>query len=293
MMMEKENYGYRFADIPLVQLKPKTSQKKFRDKKTQEKTIRRIRSSIETVGLLEVFHVYPIGENRYEINDGNIRYYILLDMGVESVPCLIYDTPDLYTTTRQINHLSPIEETKMINKALQEVDAERIAKVFGIKNVAFHLKPSLLNRLHPTIIQAITDGMILKSCAIELGRVTPERQLEIFALMQNAKNFSLSFAKIQILKTKPQDRNKLLKRNPWQEHQARKKSLLAQLKEIEEEHDHYAGLYRQYTTDLMLAAIYVREILAKEKLENYLHNNMSPILCELREIIEKIINETN
>ena len=292
--MEIEKFGYRFEDIPLVRLIPKKEKKQPISSGNYKKSIRRMRASLEHAGLLELFHVHPVGNDNYQIDEGNIRYDLLLEMGVESVPCIVYDVADTYTPTRQINHLSPVEETRMIKKALEEATADRMAQVFGIKNIqGSHLKQELLDRLHSTIIQALNDCTIGKLSAIELAKVSKERQLEIFALMQNVNIFSTNFVKSQILKTLPQQRRKLKTKTPWQENQERKNALIRQLEEIEKEHEHYASLYRQYTTDLMHVTIYVREILRWDVLRNHLETTMPDVFQEFCDIVEKIMNETN
>ena len=290
--MKKEQYGYRFEDIPLVRLVPKKDKKQPISSGNYKKSIRRIRASLEHVGMLELFHVHPIGDDLYQVDEGNLRYEQLLELGVESVPCLVFDVADTYTPTRQVNHLSPVEETRMIKKAREEVQGNRIAQVFGLKYInGSHLKPEIVDRLHSTIIHALNDCVISKSAAEELSKVTPERQLEIFAQMQNANVFSTSFVKAQILKTSPPQRNKLKTKTPWQENLERKNALIHQLEEIEKEHEHYASLYRQYTTDLMLVTIHVREILSKETLRNYLKMTMPLIFTEFCDIVEKVMNE--
>lgn len=57
------------------------------------------------MGLLEPLIVYPQGDN-YEILDGCLRYRILLDWGVETVPCLIGRQREAFTGNRMVNQLS-------------------------------------------------------------------------------------------------------------------------------------------------------------------------------------------
>jgi len=68
---------------------------KFADtrRKVNAKYRRRIEASIRAVGLIEPLVVYPVGD-QYEILDGYLRYIILLELGVDTVPCLIGPQPD-------------------------------------------------------------------------------------------------------------------------------------------------------------------------------------------------------
>ena len=39
---------------------------------------------------------------------------------------------DLYTPNRQVNHLSPMQEVRMLRKALEKLDKPIIANAFGV-----------------------------------------------------------------------------------------------------------------------------------------------------------------
>jgi ParB family chromosome partitioning protein len=49
---------------------------------------RRLEASVRAMGLIEPLIVRDLGD-RYQIVDGQLRHQILLDMGVQTVPCLI------------------------------------------------------------------------------------------------------------------------------------------------------------------------------------------------------------
>ena len=69
-------------DVPIVRLVPRNQ------RKVSDKYRKRIEASLRAVGLIEPFVVFPLGDD-YEILDGGLRYEILLNLGVETVPCLI------------------------------------------------------------------------------------------------------------------------------------------------------------------------------------------------------------
>ena len=92
-------------DISIVKLVPRS------ERKVAKKYRARIESSLRAVGLIEPLIVYPLKDG-YEILDGVLRYRILLDMGVESVPCLIHSTRDGFTGNRMVNQLSASQEMR-------------------------------------------------------------------------------------------------------------------------------------------------------------------------------------
>ena len=210
---------------------------------------------------------------------------------METAPCIIRDDKDIYTANYQVNHLTPIEETKMIKKAMEVVDGQLIADVFGLKYISNRLNESLLKRLHPTIVKAFDQGNITKRCAKELAEVVPERQLEIFAMMQNTKNFGPAFVKKQILLTPLKKQQSKRKTTPWAENKERKKSLGTNIAEQQVEHDQLVKLFREYTAALMLTVIHCREVITNKAIEKHLKTNMMPIYKEIKAIIESELIE--
>ena len=77
-------------DIPIVKLIPRN------ERRVSKKYYKRIEASLRACGLIEPLIVYPIGDD-YEILDGCLRYQILLEMGVESVPCFINQEREAFT----------------------------------------------------------------------------------------------------------------------------------------------------------------------------------------------------
>jgi ParB-like chromosome segregation protein Spo0J len=71
-------------DIPIGKLVPRSAPT------VRPKYRRRLKTSLRTVGLMEPLIVYP-QDDHYEILDGVLRSDILLELGVETVPCLIWD----------------------------------------------------------------------------------------------------------------------------------------------------------------------------------------------------------
>jgi len=273
-------------DIPLIRLK------KIKFRKIDQRAYSRIRASIMNVGLLDPLHVTPSKDDGdYVIIDGEWRYDILMELGVETAPCFIRDDMDIYTANYQVNHLSPVEETKMINKAKEVVDGQLIANVFGLKTITSRLHETLLKRLHPTVVKAFNTGKITKVCAKELAEVIPARQLEIFAMMQNTKNFGPAFVKKQILMTPLNKQQSQRRKTPWAENTERKKSMGTDLKERHEELNHLAKLYREYTAALMLTVIHSREIVTNKIIMAYLKENHSQMYTEIKSIIESELLE--
>ena len=207
-------------DLPIVKLVPRNK------RKINKKYYRRIEASIRAVGLIEPLVVYPLGD-QYEILDGCLRYIILLEMGVETVPCLIGKEREAFTGNRMVNRLSPAQEMRMLRKSLEELDEKTIANALGMAGIKHRLNQGLLKKLNPKVAKAFESGKITKSCATELAHVKPDRQEEILKLMESCDDYSVTFAKGMVLKTPASRRAKTNgQKTPWSRAAEKKNDLL-------------------------------------------------------------------
>jgi hypothetical protein len=272
----------RGVDISIVKLFPR------HERKVPKKYRQRIEASVRAVGLIDPLIVFPL-ENGYEILDGALRYRILLDLGIESVPCLIHNTRDGFTGNRMVNQLSASQEMRMLRKSLEELDEKTIANALGMQGIGHRLNKGLLEKLHPEVVKAFNANRINLQTAKELVNVKTERQHEILQLMESCKDFSTTFARGLVLKTGAAKRAKANgARTPWTKAEEKKSQLLKKLQEAEQQQDFYTGLYRQYTTNLLKLVIYVRTLLNNAEVNAYLHAHHA----DLARIFEEILAST-
>ncbi len=266
-------------DIPIMRLRP------LRERKVSSREYDRILASVKAIGLIEPLIVHPDGED-YVILDGVQRYKALLEMGVEVVPCIVGKQREAFTGNRMVNRVSPLQEHRMIEKSLEELDEQTIAAALGIQNITYRLKKTLLKHLHPDAIAAFDQGRLTRACARELTHVKPVRQKEILAAMDCYKDYGIAFAKSQILKTPvPMREGRSRNSGPWDRTATRKGELLKKLTDAEQKHDFYSRLYKQYTIDLLRLAIFARSLLNNVKIRAYLDQRHPTIVHHFESII--------
>ena len=267
-------------DIPIIQLRP------LRDRKISKREYDRILASIKAIGLIEALVVYPDGED-FVILDGVQRHRMLLELGVEIVPCVVGQRREAFTGNRMVNRVSPVQEHRMIEQSLEELDEKTIAAALGLSGIGHRVKRTLLKQLHPEVAAAFDQGKITRTCALELTHVKPPRQKEILSAMNGYKDCSLALARSLILKTPPPLRatRKGRKRNPWNKTAQRKNDLLKKLEDAEQKHDFYSRLYKQYTIDLLKLAIYARSLLTNNRAREYLDQHHPTIVTRFEAII--------
>lgn len=267
-------------DIPILQLRPR------HERKISKREYERMRASILAVGLIEPFVVFP-EDDHYVILNGHQRYRILLELGVETVPCIFGQQKESFTSNRMVNRLSPIQESRMIRKSLEEIDEKTIAAALGIAHITHRLKAALLKQLHARIAAAFDAGTLNRTCVTELAYVTPKRQEEILGVLENYKDYSLPFVRSLVLKTPlpARAKNRPGLKNPWARNEQRKSDLLKKLADAEEKHDFYTTLYRQYSINLLKLVIYARLLVTNERIAAYLREAHADILATFQEII--------
>ena len=266
-------------DIPLIRLRP------LRDRKVTQREFDRILASIKVVGLIEPLVVYP-DNGDYVILDGVQCYRALLELGVEVAPCIIGRQREAFTGNRMVNRVSPVQENRMIEKSLVEVDEATISAALGISGLAHRLKKTLLKQLHPDVATAFDQGKINRACAKEFTHVKPSRQKEILDAMEAHKDYSTAFVRALVVKTPLQQREtRGRKNNPWDKTTQRKNDLLKKLADAEQKHDFYSRLYKQYTIDLLRLAIYARSMLTNIRLREYLDQHHPIVVTRFEAVI--------
>ena len=169
------------------------------------------------------------------------------------------------------------------------MDEKTIANALGIAGIGHRLNLVLMKKLAPEISKAFESGKISLQCAKELAHVKPERQVEILALMESCRDYTVTFAKGLVLKTPVAKRAKPNGvKTPWTQADEKKHDLLKRLREAEQQQEFYSGLYRQYTTNLLKLVIYARALLANSRVAAYLKAHHA----EEYEVFQQIVNTT-
>lgn len=116
-------------DVSLDQLRP------LRERKVTTREFQRIQASIESIGLIEPLIIFADTEG-YVILDGVQRFKALKALGVKIAPCIIGRQREAFTGNRMVNRVSPVQEQRMIEKSLEELDEKAIAAALGIQHLA-------------------------------------------------------------------------------------------------------------------------------------------------------------
>src|SRR5882762_1225836 len=171
--------------------------------KAIEKTVRsshkyrQIAASIREIGLVEPPVVIRDARdnNSYLLLDGHIRIEVLRDLGQTEVECLVSTDDEAFTYNKRISRLSPIQEQRMIAKAIERnVPREKIAKALDINVRSLRRKATLIDGICEEAVNLLKDKICPMAIFDVLRKMNPVRQIEAAEFLINANNYSVSYA---------------------------------------------------------------------------------------------------
>lgn len=277
----KLGFEMRRIRLPLSAILPLRQVKDSQKKVTRYKTIV---ASIKAVGLLEPLVVYPQkdGQGTYVLVEGNVRYAALKDLGETEADCIISTDDESFTYNARVNRLNPIQEHKMIMKAVKNgVQPERIAAALNLPLRDVKASMSLLDGIHAEAADVLKDKSISPKAIRLLKKVTAVRQIEIAELMVSASNYTSGYAEALVLGT-PKDQlanpaEPKAKEGLSPEDIARleqeMESLEHDLKAVEES-------YGDNVLNLTCARGYIKKLLENAKVVRFLNGNYRDIFTQ-------------
>lgn len=247
--------------------------------------------SIKAVGLVEAPVVIPTPGNdgRFYLLDGHLRIEALKQLGINEVECLLATEEDTYTYNKRINKLPPVQEHRMIVRAVERgVAPAQIAEALGLEADTIIKRFRLLDGISPDVAERLKDT----NCSIKvfdiLRRMSPLRQIEAADLMAGQNNFSSVFASALLAASSPDQLAKQKSRpgrtpTPDRQQIARMERELAVLQgRITSVEDSY-GIDNLHLT---LARTYLAKLLANGNLLRWFTHNRQDYLAEFERIAE-------
>src|SRR6266487_287596 len=158
---------------------------------------RQIAASIREIGLVEPPVVIQDARDTssYLLLDGHLRIEVLRDLGQTEVECLVSTDDEAFTYNKRISRLSPVQEQRMIAKAIERnVPKEKIARALDINVRSISRKVQLLDGICEEVVGLLKDRMCPLAVFDVLRKMSPLRQIEAAELLINANNFSVSYA---------------------------------------------------------------------------------------------------
>jgi len=247
-------------------------------------------ASIAQIGIVEppVVVRNPDKSATWLLLDGHMRIEALKDAGASEVECLVSTDDEAFTYNRQVSRLAPIQEHKMIRKAVERgVPEEKIALALDLNMSSIRRKVRLLDGICEEAVAILKDKPATGAVFDALRKMKTMRQIEAAELLVNANNYSVAYVNA-ILAGTPQaqlvEASKPKKvKGITPEAMARMEQELARLQEG------IASIQDTYGEDhLHLTVIkgYIGKLLGNARIVRYLAQNYPEFLGEFQTITE-------
>ncbi|THD53869.1 MAG: chromosome partitioning protein ParB [Bradyrhizobium sp.] len=264
--------------------------------KAMEKTVksshkyRQIAASIREIGLVEPPVVIRDARdaNLYLLLDGHLRIEALRDLGQVEVECLVSSDDEAFTYNKRISRLSPVQEQRMIAKAIERnVSKEKIARALNINVRSLSRKVQLLDGICSEAIGLLKDKFCPMAVFDVLRKMSPLRQVEAAELLINANNFSVSYASA-ILAGTPQAQLASVQ-TPKRLKGMTAEAIARMERELSRLQEAISSIQDSYGQDhlhLTVVKGYLRKLITNDRVARYLAQHQPELLIEFQKIAE-------
>lgn len=256
-----------------------------------QKKVRRYKeivSSIRVTGLIEPLMVYPdkSGAGSYVLTDGHLRLLACKELGMTEVECIVALDDECYTYNAKINRLAPIQERRMILKAIEAgVSIERIAEAFDKDVAKIKARINVTNGLCPEVVEELKDKQISPHVLKLLRRVVPSRQIEMVELMNSANNYTKIYTEALLIGT---SKDMLSTTHPKPGRKIKPEELARMEMEMDAVEKEYRACESVFSEKMLLLTVfrrYVVRLMDNEKVNRFIGTRHSGIHAELEAIV--------
>jgi hypothetical protein len=247
---------------------------------------KRIEASVRAVGIIEPLVVFPEPgkTGKYVLLDGHVRLEILRDLGTTEVTCLVATDDERCTYNCHANHLAPIQENRMLLKAIDEgVSEETIARSLNVAPKTIRESKNKLADIAPEALELLKDKPVANHTLRVLKRVRPYRQVEMAEVMILSNTYGASYAKVLLAATPEDQLVAPLKPDSRPEQVAK---LETEMRTLERDFVVLEESYSRDTLNLQLARGYLKALLGNGRVARYLGQKHGDLLGQLQKVVE-------
>ena len=282
-------FDQNFVTIPVSAIVPlKTLPEGARESRTYAQVL----SSIKAIGLVEAPVVMADTENAgtWFLLDGHLRLEALKELGIAEVECLLTTDDDTYTYNKRVNRIPPIQEHRMIARAMERgVSSGDIAAALNLEVQSVLRRFRLLEGISPEAAEMLKDTPCSMKVFDILRQMSAVRQIEAADLMIGQNNFSIMFARA-IRAATPENQLVAARKGrgagiptPSGQQIARMERELAALQTQVKSVDETYGVDNLHLT---VARGYIAKLLANSRIVRWLTNHQQDYLGEFQKIAE-------
>lgn len=248
-----------------------------------------VKASVKAVGVIEPLVVCreSARSRTYCLVDGHLRYDALKHLKHTETTCLVTTDKDTFTYNHKVQHVQPIQQHRMITRAVEQGVPEReIAKALNIDVSRVRLKRQLLDGVCPEAVK-ILEGHNVPARTIHLMRQAKSiRQIEMAELMVLTNKYTSTYARFLVSATPDErliaperTRDKKLNGSDLAKIEREMQRINCDLKSLE-------GSYGENVLHLVVIARYVQSLVDNTRVHRHLAKHYGNYLIEFERLIE-------
>ena len=255
---------------------------------------KQILTSIAEIGLIEPVMIFITENGEHKILDGHLRIEALKDLEITHAHCLISPVEDTYSYNKRVNHLTILQEQRMLQKAVESgVSVEKLCAVLGLSQGIINTRLRISEGISKEALALLADKNVSQNVFDVLKKIKLHKQIDFVSTMVTLNNFTKKFA-LSMLHALPAE---YLVRKP--DNAPDDKDMIKTLARLEKE---MAALqvetqdieneFAENNLNLMVARSYIAKLLSKNEIIHWLYDNKSEYLDVLKKVLGvKHLNE--
>ena len=255
---------------------------------------KQILTSIAEIGLIEPIMIFITENGEHKILDGHLRIEALKDLEITHAHCLISPVEDTYSYNKRVNHLTILQEQRMLLKAVESgVSVEKLCAVLGLSQGIINTRLRISEGVSKEALALLADKNVSQNVFDVLRKIKLHKQMDFVSTMVTLNNFTKKFA-LSMLHALPAE---YLVRKPDNAHDD--KDMIKTLARLEKE---MAALqvetqdieneFAENNLNLMVVRSYIAKLLSKNEIIHWLYDNKSEYLDVLKKVLGvKHLNE--
>jgi ParB-like chromosome segregation protein Spo0J len=272
--------------IPLDKLMPS---KVLKPEIKAGRAYRKVAASVREIGVVEPIMVHPAKgmRDKYLILDGHVRVDLLRELGKTEAVCLVAIEDDSFTYNRQISRLAPIQQNKMILRAIDEggVREERLASALDVSPKTIRDSRGRLANICPEAIELLKDKPITEGGLRALKKVKPMRQIEMADMMIAGANYTTAYAEALHFAT-PRDQKLSPPAAPEGARPEDIAKLENEMRTLERDYLLIQENHGKNVVNLTLARGYLKKLFDNGKVVRWLAQRQAEVLGELQKVVD-------
>lgn len=255
---------------------------------------KQILTSIAEIGLIEPIMIFITEHGEHKILDGHLRIEALKDLEITHAHCLISPVEDTYSYNKRVNHLTILQEQRMLQKAVESgVSVEKLCAVLGLSQGIINTRLRISEGISKEALALLADKNVSQNVFDVLRKIKLHKQMDFVSTMVTLNNFTKKFT-LSMLHALPAEHLVRKPDNPPEDKDMIK--TLARLEKemaaLQVETQDIQNEFAENNLNLMVVRSYIAKLLSKNEIIHWLYDNKSEYLDVLKKVLGvKHLNE--